>query len=96
MAAYAMPAQAPPSPVRVKPRMEDGKTLSEWFPTLDADLEPEEEQFSTLLPALNENGVYRVRDITLFTAEELKNYTRCSIGMAKRVLEKAQAAMGRR
>ena len=92
LGAFSVPAPAPASPVRVKPRTEDGKILSEWFPMLDAELEPEEERYGDLLQALNDNGVHRVRDITLFTAEEIKKYTLCSIGMAKRVLEKAQAA----
>lgn len=81
------------SPVRPKTRVEDGKLLSEWLPLLDAELEPGEEHYGGILNALNENGAYRVRDVTHFTANEIKEYTQCSIGLAKRLLEKAQMAM---
>jgi hypothetical protein len=43
LGAFSVATPIPASPVHVKSRMEDGKLLNEWFPMLDAYLEPKEE-----------------------------------------------------
>jgi hypothetical protein len=91
--AYGYPYQTPPSPTRPAQLFDEGEALEDWLPQFDAGAGPNDERYEDLLEPLKAVGLRRVKDITLFTPKEIVEYTNCSIAMAKRVLDRANASM---
>jgi hypothetical protein len=83
----------PSIPYSARSAFDEGEALEDWLPQFDAGAGPNDERYEDLLEPLKAVGLRRVKDITLFTPKEIVEYTNCSIAMAKRVLDRANASM---
>jgi len=91
--AFGYAPLAPPSSPTRPP--DDGEDIETWLPRLDsASNNRGNTRYEDLLESFKVAEVHCVHDVTLFTAKEIVECTGCSIGMAKRILDRANMAMG--